>query len=48
MQKISKYIATLFFIGYAPLAPGSAASLFAVFVYLMVKSNAYVYFFLTL
>jgi len=48
MQKISKIIATLFFLGYSPLAPGTLASIAAVGVYLLVKGNTPLYTFLTL
>ena len=46
-QKISRLVATLFFIGFCPLAPGSVASILAVGAYLLVKNNALIYFFLT-
>src|SRR4030042_5335049 len=48
MQKISKPVATLFFIGYTPLAPGTLASLLAVGVYLIVRNNLSLYLFCTL
>lgn len=48
VQKINKSIATLFFIGYTPLAPGTLASLIAIAVYFLVKDNAILYLFLTL
>ena len=47
MQKIDKFISTLFFIGFCPVAPGTAASLLAVFVYFLVRSNVPLHFFLT-
>lgn len=47
MKKISKFVATLYFIGYSPLAPGTVASLLAVFVYLLIKNNPFLYFSLT-
>lgn len=48
MQKISKSIATLFFVGFSPIAPGTVASLLAIVVYLLVKDNIFIYFFLTI
>ena len=48
MQKISKSIATLFFVGSSPLAPGTVASLLAIALYLLVKDNAFIYFSLTI
>ncbi|UCD55544.1 MAG: phosphatidylglycerophosphatase A [Candidatus Omnitrophota bacterium] len=48
MQKISKSIATLFFVGFSPIAPGTVASLLAIVVYLLVKDNIFIYFFLTM
>ena len=47
MRKIDKFISTLFFIGFCPFAPGTAASLLAVFVYFLVRSNVPLHFFLT-
>ena len=47
MRKISKHIATLFFVGYIPFAQGTLASLLAIPVYLAVKNNLPVYFSLT-
>lgn len=48
MQKISKVIATLFFVGYIPFAPGTAASLIGAFFYVLAGRNTPVYFALTL
>jgi len=48
MQKISKSIATLFFVGSSPVAPGTMASLLAVGVYLLIKGNTFIYFSLTI
>ena len=48
MRKVSKYIATLFFIGFSPIAPGTLASLCALPFYYVLKGTSYVYFFLTL
>jgi phosphatidylglycerophosphatase A len=47
MQKISKSVATLLFIGYVPNAPGTAASLAALGLYLLVKDSAFIHSFLT-
>lgn len=47
MQKISKFIATVGFIGYCPIASGTAASLAALFLYILIRGNTLVYFSLT-
>lgn len=47
MQKISKLIATVFFIGYSPLASGTVASLAALFLYILIHGNIIAYFSLT-
>lgn len=39
MKKFSEYLSTLFGIGYFPKAPGTAGTLFAVFVYLALPDN---------
>jgi len=48
MQKISKLIATLLFIGYIPFLPGTAGSILAIPLYLLVKGNISVYIGVTL
>ncbi len=40
MQKIAKHIATLGFVGYFPVAPGTAASLAALGIYFLIGDNA--------
>lgn len=47
MQKIGKFLATLSFVGFIPFAPGTAASLLGVGVYLLVKGNTPLYLSLT-
>ena len=47
MQKISKWVATLFFVGYFPLMPGTVASLLGVGLYLLVRNNTPLYLILT-
>ena len=47
MQKISKLVATVFFIGYFPLASGTVASLAALIIYFFVGGNTILYFTLT-
>lgn len=44
MQKLSKLIATLFFIGYIPFASGTFASAAGVLVYFLVRHNTYLYY----
>ena len=39
MQKINKLIATLFYLGYLPIAPGTISSLIGVGFYLIIKDN---------
>ena len=39
LQKVSKFIATVFFAGFVPVAPGTVGSLLAIPVYLLVKDN---------
>lgn len=39
IDKASRFIATVFFIGYCPVAPGTMGSLAAVGVYLLLKGN---------
>jgi len=46
MRKIGKAIATLFFAGYFPVAPGTVASIIAVGLYLLVRQHTYLYNFL--
>ncbi len=43
-QKIGKLIATLFFVGYIPVAPGTIASLLALPFYILVKDNLVAHF----
>lgn len=45
---IIRLIATVFFVGYSPVASGTLASLAALFVYILVRNNALLYFSLTL
>lgn len=45
--KWGKLVATLFFIGYVPLAPGTLASLFGAGLYFLVKENEPLYLFIT-
>jgi len=47
MQKLSRLIATVCFIGYFPLASGTMASAAALPLYILIKNNAFVYFFTT-
>ena len=47
MQKISKFFATVFYVGFAPVAPGTIASLLGVFLYLIVRNYPALYFSLT-
>ena len=46
MRKISKLIATVFFIGYIPFGQGTAASLAALPIYILVRDNLILYFLL--
>ena len=39
MRKISKLIATLFYVGYIPLAPGTLASALAIPIYILLRNN---------
>lgn len=48
MRKIGNIIATLFFVGFSPVAPGTLASLLAMIIYVFVKGNAFIYYFLTM
>jgi len=48
MRKIAKLFATLLFIGYVPLAPGTAASLAALPVYYLLRQSPVLYFWVTL
>ncbi len=43
MKKIIKAIASVFYLGYVPLMPGTAASLAAVVPYLLFGGNLYLY-----
>ena len=47
MQKLSKLVATLFFIGYVPIASGTVASAVALAFFLLVRENTYLYLSLT-
>ena len=47
MHRISRRVATLFFVGYFPLLPGTLASLLGVGVYLLVRNNTPLYLILT-
>jgi len=47
MRKIERAIATLFFVGHFPFAPGTLASGLGVLVYLMVRGNTPLYLTLT-
>lgn len=47
MQSLSKLIATLFFIGYSPVAPGTLASLAALPFCVLLKDTPFLYFFIT-
>ena len=42
-DRFVKLIATFFYIGYLPLAPGSMASIAGVLIYVLFQSNAFVY-----
>lgn len=46
-RKLSKLIATVFFVGYIPLAPGTAASLAGLGLYLLIRNNSILYIFVT-
>ena len=46
-QKISKLFATVFYVGFVPVAPGTVASLLGVFLYLLVRNYPTLYFSLT-
>lgn len=48
MERLSKVIATVFFIGYFPVASGTLASMAGLLVYVMVKNNNFIYFSLSL
>ena len=48
MRKISKLIATVFYIGYFPIASGTVASLAGLAVYVLVRDNTSLYFSLTI
>ena len=48
MQKIAKLIATVFFVGFCPVASGTAASLLALPVYYFLRENSHAYFFVTI
>lgn len=47
MRKISKLIATLFYVGYIPLAPGTLASALAIPIYILLRNNQSAYFIIT-
>ncbi len=47
MQKLSRLLATLFFVGYAPFAPGTLASLLGAGLYLLIRNNTFFYLTLT-
>jgi phosphatidylglycerophosphatase A len=47
MRKISKLVATLFFIGYSPVAPGTLASLLALGLYILIGHCGTLYILLT-
>lgn len=47
MQKISRFIATVCFIGYSPVASGTIASVAAIFLYILIKDSIFIYFSLT-
>ena len=47
MQKISKLFATVFYVGFVPVAPGTVASLLGVLLYLVVRNHPALYFSLT-
>ncbi|NQU95535.1 MAG: phosphatidylglycerophosphatase A [Candidatus Omnitrophica bacterium] len=47
MQKISKLFATVFYVGFVPVAPGTVASLLGVLLYLAVRNHPALYFSLT-
>lgn len=42
-DRIVKNLATLFGIGYLPIIPGTFASLFGLFIYLLIRNNIIVY-----
>ena len=42
-DRFVKLIATFFYIGYLPLAPGSMASIAGVFIYVIFQANAVIY-----
>ena len=48
MQKLSKTIATLFFVGYSPFASGTVASILALPLYIFVSNKPLIYISLTL
>ena len=48
MQKIAKLIATVFYIGFCPVASGTVASFLALPIYYFLRENPYIYFFITL
>ena len=48
MQKIAKLIATVFFVGFCPIAPGTAASLLALPIYYFLRESPYVYLLITI
>ncbi len=48
LKSLTKLFSTFFYVGYFPLIPGTAGSLAAIIIYLLVKDNPPVYFTLTL
>ncbi|MEA3329036.1 MAG: phosphatidylglycerophosphatase A [Candidatus Omnitrophota bacterium] len=48
MRTLIKLVASVFFIGYVPFIPGTAASLAGVGLYLLIKNSQIVYFIVTL
>ena len=47
MKRLSKFVATVSFIGYCPFAPGTVASLAAVPLYILVRNNSTIYYLVT-
>ena len=47
MRKIARLIATVFFVGYLPFAPGTATSLLALPIYYAFRNDRFFYFAVT-
>ena len=43
MARLSKIIATLFYVGYVPFAPGTVASALAIPIYIALRGNSHIY-----